>query len=227
VRVDQSARGAQAGEVVAQRVATAQAGAATAVGRQSTSCTVRLSSASTSFSRAAAHNMRTTPTLLARGIGRHVICVGGVRDPMDTSTRRGRGSAPPTPLSQTRTITLPLSRSPARADGWFGERADAFLAIQRTPPADAQKTSDPGGRIAPPFRLSLRSSARARTTRSLIVPCESQLGPRRGLPLRLDRLQEVGKPSARHALECRAERGCRGCGRDAFCRDECRSPRDA
>jgi len=33
---------------------------------------VRLSSASTSFSRAAAHSMRTTPTLSAWDIGRHV-----------------------------------------------------------------------------------------------------------------------------------------------------------
>jgi hypothetical protein len=68
---------------------------------------------------------------------------------MDTSTRRGRGSAPPTPLSQTRTITLPLSRSPARADTWFRERADAFLAVQHTPAPDAQETSDPGAGLRP------------------------------------------------------------------------------
>jgi hypothetical protein len=70
-------------------------------------------------------------------------------DAMDTWTRRGRGSAPPTPLSQTRTITLPLSRSPARADTWFRERADAFLAVQHTPAPDAQETSDPGAGLRP------------------------------------------------------------------------------
>ena len=130
---------------------------------------VRLSSASTSFSRAAAHSMRTTATLLTRGIGRHV-------------NRRGRHEGrhghldPTTPGVGATDAVVPDAHHHAsvvaerRPRGHLVRRTSGRVPrgaahARRGRPGDIRL----GARLAPAFACRCGRRARARTTRSQIV----------------------------------------------------------